>query len=67
MVFNKEFISYLEENSTLESKPLINLSKDNQLKAFIHKGYFEPMDTYREYLHMNELWDSGEAPWLKTI
>ena len=67
MVFNKEFISYLEENSTLESKPLINLSKDNQLKAFIHKGYFEPMDTYREYLHMNDLWNSGEAPWLKTI
>jgi glucose-1-phosphate cytidylyltransferase len=64
MVFNKEILKYLNENSTLESDPLINLSNDNELKAFVHNGYFEPMDTYREYLNLNKLWDSGEKPWL---
>jgi glucose-1-phosphate cytidylyltransferase len=48
---------------TLESAPLADLSRDKELRAFIHEGYFEPMDTYREYLQMNKLWDSGNAPW----
>ena len=30
----------------------------------IHDGYFEPMDTYREYINMNKSWDKGEKPWL---
>tara|TARA_B100001029_G_C15041011_1_gene443629 strand:+ start:446 stop:1138 length:693 start_codon:yes stop_codon:yes gene_type:complete len=63
MIFNKKFIDYLDDNSTLESKPLTTLAKNKELNAFIHEGYFEPMDTYREYLHMNELWNSGNAPW----
>ena len=29
----------------------------------IHDGYFEPMDTYREYVRLNELWESGNPPW----
>lgn len=63
MVFKKKFIDYLDENSTLETYPLINLTKNNELKAFIHEGYFEPMDTYREYLNMNKLWNEGNPPW----
>ena len=42
---------------------LINLTKSNELNAFVHNGYFEPMDTYREYLNMNKLWDDGNPPW----
>lgn len=64
MVFKTNFLNYLNENSTLESKPLEKLSNELELCAFIHEGYFEPMDTYREYLHMNELWSSGKAPWI---
>ena len=63
MVFNRNFLKYLKEDSTLESAPLVDLSRDRELRAFIHEGYFEPMDTYREYLQMNKLWDSGNAPW----
>ena len=65
MVFNKTFLKYLNNNSILESEPLIKLATENELSAYVHNGYFEPMDTYREYLSMNELWNSGSPPWMK--
>lgn len=63
MVFKKQFINYLNSYSTLETEPLIQLTNYNELNAFVHKGYFEPMDTYREFLNMNRLWNEGKAPW----
>mgnify|MGYP001446624813 FL=1 len=64
MVFNKRFINYLNKDSTLETEPLVSLSQEKELRAFIHNGYFEPMDTYREYIELNKLWESGKTPWL---
>ena len=64
MIFNKRFINYLNKDSTLETEPLVSLSQEKELRAFIHNGYFEPMDTYREYIELNKLWESGETPWL---
>ena len=64
MVFNKKFISYIDELSTLESKPIENLANDGELYAYEHLGFFKPMDTYREYLMFNNLWESNEKPWL---
>jgi glucose-1-phosphate cytidylyltransferase len=63
MAFNKKILDFLEEDATLETEPLHSLVEISELSAFIHNGYFEPMDTYREYLQMNELWESGERPW----
>lgn len=63
MAFKKEFIDYLSDNTILESEPLTKLAIDSQLYANIHDGYFEPMDTYREYLQMNKYWESGNPPW----
>ncbi len=63
-VFKKEVLNYLNDSSALETNPLINLSKDKKLYAYKHNGYFEPMDTYREYLQLNEYWKSGNPPWL---
>ena len=63
MAFNKKILDFLEEDATLETEPLHSLVEISELSAFIHNGYFEPMDTYREYLQMNELWESGEPPW----
>jgi len=63
-VFKREVLEYLDENSVLETYPLIKLTKDKKLKAFQHKGYFEPMDTYREYLQLKKYWESGNPPWL---
>ena len=45
-------LEYLDEKSTLETDPLMQLAEDGQLKAFIHDVYFEPMDTYREYVRL---------------
>ena len=63
MIFNNKILEYLDENAVIEEEPLSALSIDGQLKAFIHDGYFEPMDTYREYVKMNDLWEKGSAPW----
>lgn len=65
MAFKKDFINYLSDDVILESEPLSNLAKDSKLFANIHNGYFEPMDTYREYLQMNKHWESGNPPWEK--
>tara|TARA_B100000085_G_C18461351_1_gene479077 strand:- start:25 stop:726 length:702 start_codon:yes stop_codon:yes gene_type:complete len=67
MIFKKHFFEFLNEDSVLESSPLNALTNIGELNAFIHEGYFEPMDTYREYLHMNNLWDSGNAPWTINV
>lgn len=65
MVFKPQIFKYLNLDSTLEVEPIINLVKAKQLNAFKHTGFFEPMDTYREYLNLNQLWDSGKKPWMK--
>jgi glucose-1-phosphate cytidylyltransferase len=49
--------------SILEHEPLRKLARDRELVAFPHTGFWQPMDTAREYGLLNELWASGEAPW----
>jgi NDP-sugar pyrophosphorylase family protein len=39
------------------------LTADGQLMAYRHDGFFYAMDTYREYQYLNQLWNSGRAPW----
>ena len=63
-VFNIKVLEYLNDDCILETIPLSNLAKDSSLHAFKHLGYFEPMDTYREYLQLNKYWESGNPPWL---
>jgi glucose-1-phosphate cytidylyltransferase len=64
-VFNRAVFDYLtiEPNSILEREPLERLAQEGQLMAYRHYGFFHAMDTYREYLYLNELWNSGQAPW----
>lgn len=50
-------------DSMLETQPMTELVKADQLRMFRHTGFWEPMDTAREYLALNELWRSGTAPW----
>ncbi len=52
-----------DSQSVLEREPLRQLAADGQLMAYPHTGYWQPMDTAREYGLLNELWDSGRAPW----
>ena len=63
-VFNKKIFDYLnkDESCVLEKTPLEDLVKDNQLQVFKHDGFWQCMDTYREYKILNEL--AAQAPWI---
>jgi len=64
-VFDRKILDYLDVdvNCILEREPLERIAKEGQLMAYRHEGFFFAMDTYREFLHLNELWTSGQAPW----
>jgi glucose-1-phosphate cytidylyltransferase len=62
-VFEPQVFDYLETNSILEREPLTKLAREGQLMAFKHEGFFQPMDTLREMMMLNEMWDSNKAPW----
>jgi glucose-1-phosphate cytidylyltransferase len=64
-LFNRKVFDYLssESNCILEREPLEKLTKEGQLMAYRHEGFFHAMDTYREYLYLNDLWNNGRAPW----
>lgn len=62
-VFEPRIFDYLDEDSVLEQEPLHRLAEENQLAAYQHRGFWQPMDTYRESQMLNEMWDKGTAPW----
>lgn len=63
-VLNKKVIDYIESDETLwEEEPLTNLANDGQLMAFEHKDFWQPMDTIRDKMILEELWNLKSAPW----
>ena len=62
-VFEPEVLQYLDLDCVLEQEPLEELARRKQLMAYRHEGFWQPMDTYREYTMLNDLWNSGQAPW----
>jgi len=63
-VFNRRVFDYLDgDHCILEREPLERLSREGQVMAYRHNGFFFAMDTYREYKYLNEIWASGQAPW----
>lgn len=54
---------YLAEDSVLEREPLERLAADGQLHAFRHEGFWDCMDTYKDAVLLNDLWEQGMAPW----
>jgi glucose-1-phosphate cytidylyltransferase len=51
------------EKVMLEQEPMRRLVAENQLQAHCHTGFWQPMDTYQEFLLLNRLWKEGQAPW----
>ncbi len=49
--------------TTFEREPMQALARDRELVANEHTGFWQPMDTYREYVLLNDLWSQGRAPW----
>ena len=63
-VMSPKVIDYIDGDDTIwEREPLERLSQENQLNAFFHKGFWQPMDTLRDKQHLEALWHSGKAPW----
>jgi len=64
-VFNKKFFNYLskDESCILERQPLEDLVRDKQLCIYEHKGFWQCMDTYRDFEFLNGLWRDGKAEW----
>jgi glucose-1-phosphate cytidylyltransferase len=63
-VFKRGMVDHLENDATiLEQAPLQRLAESGQLMAYRHKGPLYAMDTYRDYLFLNELWEKGKASW----
>jgi len=62
-VFEPEVLDYLDHECVLEREPLERLAADRQLMAYEHTGFWQPMDTFREFQMLNEMWDAGDAPW----
>jgi glucose-1-phosphate cytidylyltransferase len=64
-VFRRGFFNYLSTDygCVMETSPLAQAAADGELIGYRHDGFFHAMDTYKEHLYLNELWNSGKAPW----
>jgi glucose-1-phosphate cytidylyltransferase len=63
-VLEPRVLSYIEGDTVLwEAEPLERLASESQLTAYKHAGYWQPMDTLREKRLLEDLWNSGRAPW----
>ena len=64
-VLHRDFFKYLsdDEDCVLEREPLERLSGNGELSVYIHQGFWQCMDTYRDYTYLNELWQQGRARW----
>ena len=63
-VLEPEVLDLIEgDNTTWEQEPLKRLAADGQLQAYQHRGFWQPMDTLRDRVQLEELWNSGKAPW----
>jgi glucose-1-phosphate cytidylyltransferase len=63
-VFEPDVLGRLTVDSVLEREPLEQLAAAGQLGAFRHEGFWDCMDTYKDLVTLNDLWEKGEAPWL---
>lgn len=63
-VLSPEVLNRIDGDATdWERHPLESLAADGELSAFSHSGFWQPMDTMRDKMHLEELWASGKAPW----
>ena len=64
-VCEPELFNYIgdEDDIISEKKPLESLAKDNELNAYKHYGFWQPMDTLRDKRELTDMWLNGRAPW----
>jgi glucose-1-phosphate cytidylyltransferase len=63
-VLSPKAIDYVDgDESTWEREPMQRLAKAGELSAYLHRGFWQPLDTLRDKELLNELWAAGRAPW----
>ena len=63
-ILNSSVFDLIKDDKTIwEKDPLISLAKKKELMAFEHEGFWQPMDTLRDKIYLEELWSSKKAPW----
>jgi glucose-1-phosphate cytidylyltransferase len=64
-IFSKSIFSKLSEDDSciLEQEPLSSLADEGQLSIYKHNGFWHMMDTHKDFLDLNKMWDSGNAKW----
>ncbi len=63
-VLSPEVLNYIDGDACLwEQSPLMQLACEGQLMAYEHHGFWQPMDTLRDKVYLESLWDEGKAPW----
>lgn len=63
-VLEPDVFDYINDDTTIwEREPLQKLAKENQLNAFMHKGFWYPLDTLRDKNYLEKLWNNDKAPW----
>jgi glucose-1-phosphate cytidylyltransferase len=63
-VLEPAVFDYLRDDATIfESEPLERLAAERQLSTFRHEGFWQPLDTLRDKIRLEQLWESGRAPW----
>ena len=63
-ILQPDVIDHIDGDQTIwEREPLERLAGAGELVGWVHHGYWQPMDTLRDKLSLNEKWDSGKAPW----
>ena len=63
-VLNPKVIEHIADDTTVwEREPMERLAAKGEMKAWLHRGFWQPMDTLRDKNHLEELWSAGKAPW----
>jgi glucose-1-phosphate cytidylyltransferase len=63
-VLSPRVLDHLKDDATVwDQQPLAKLAEDGELMAYEHDGFWQPMDTLRDKLLLESLWESGKAPW----
>lgn len=64
MVFEPQLFDYIKDDTTVfEKEPMLGLVEKQELVSYIHKGYWQCMDTLREKQQLEKLWETNSAPW----
>ncbi len=65
-ILDAKVMDYIEGDTTVwENEPMEGLARDGQLAAYRHNGFWQPMDTLRDKMYLEDLWRSGNPPWKK--